>query len=417
MDRARLLAEWYRRNRVLAWICLAIAVNQLGFGGIVPAVPIYAATFGVSKAAIGLAIAVYGLARFLINVPAGQLADAAGRRWSMALGGLVTVVGNILCALAPTYPLFLLARFVAGSGASMVLTTGQIMAADVATPENRGRTMAIYQSVFLLAVGIGPLPGGFLAQHAGIRVPFLTYAALGGLVALLAFAAVPETRRARVSAVGEGILRPRFAAQMRALASTPAFLLVGLVALANSFARAGALFNLVPQIAKTQLGLSESQIGVGLSLVSLGGLVVAYPAGVLVDHFGRKSVIVPSTMMGALAMVLFTLAPNFGWFLFSCACWAFAAGVAGSAPPAYAVDVAPPGMNAAAMGAYRMLGDAGYVIGPALIGWSADLFGGSTALYGAGTLLLLSGLAFARFAPETRRRLQPRPSASTPAAD
>lgn len=417
MDRARHVAEWYRRNRVLAWVCLAIAVNQLGFGGIVPAVPIYAGTFGVSEAAIGLAVAVYGLARFLVNVPAGQLADATGRRWSMALGGLVTVAGNILCALAPSYPLFLLARFVAGCGASMVLTTGQIMAADVATPENRGRTMAIYQSVFLLAVGIGPLPGGFIAQHLGLRVPFLTYAILGGVVALLAFARVPETRRPGITAAGEGVLRPSFTTQIRVLGSTPAFLLVGLIALANSFARAGALFSLVPEIAKTQLGLSESQIGLGLSLVSLGGLIVAYPAGVLVDHFGRKSVIVPSTILGAGAMVLFTLAPNFVWYLVSCTCWAFAAGVAGSAPPAYAVDVAPAGMNAAAMGAFRMLGDAGYVIGPALLGWSADLFGNSVALYGTGALLLVSGVAFGRFAPETRQRLRPRPRESARPAD
>ena len=94
---------WYARNRVLIWICVLISVNQLGFGAIVPVVPFYARSFGVPQSAIGLSIGLYGLARFLINVPAGTLADRIGRRGTLALGGVVTSCGNLLCALAPGY--------------------------------------------------------------------------------------------------------------------------------------------------------------------------------------------------------------------------------------------------------------------------------------------------------------------------
>src|SRR5918911_4463902 len=124
----------YARHRVLVWMCVLIGVNQLGFGSIVPVVPLYAASFGVSTSAIGLAIAVYGLARFLVNLPAGRLADRIGRRGTLATGGLVTVLGNIACGLAPSYPLFLGGRFVAGAGAAMILTAGQIVLADVTVP-------------------------------------------------------------------------------------------------------------------------------------------------------------------------------------------------------------------------------------------------------------------------------------------
>lgn len=168
------------RKRILGWMCLLIAVNQLGFGTIVPVVPLYAESFGVSAAAVGLTIAIYGLARFLVNVPAGSFADRNGRRWTLAVGGLVTVLGNLLCAAAWNYPVFLTARFVAGAGAAMVLTGGQIVLADIASPQNRGRVMALYQGVFLFAVGAGPLPGGLLATHLGLRAPFLANAALAG---------------------------------------------------------------------------------------------------------------------------------------------------------------------------------------------------------------------------------------------
>src|ERR1700736_6106301 len=110
------------RYRVLVWMCVLIGVNQLGFGAVVPVAPLYAASFGVSTSAIGLTIAVYGLARFVVAVPAGRLADRVGRRGTLALGSGFTVIGNLLCAVAPSYALFLGARFVAGAGAALILT-------------------------------------------------------------------------------------------------------------------------------------------------------------------------------------------------------------------------------------------------------------------------------------------------------
>src|SRR5438132_11069357 len=109
-------------TRVLVWMCVLIAVNQLGFGSVVPVLALYARSFGVAQSAIGLAIAVYGLARFLVAVPAGRLADSPGRRTTLAVGGVVSSLGNVLCAVAPTYPALVGARFAAGAGRARVLT-------------------------------------------------------------------------------------------------------------------------------------------------------------------------------------------------------------------------------------------------------------------------------------------------------
>src|SRR5262245_66230149 len=159
-------------DRILVWMCVLIAVNQLGFGGIVPVLALYARSFDVSQSAIGVAIAVYGLARFVFAMPAGRLADGLGRRPALALGGLVTAAGNLLCAYAPTFAVLVAGRFVAGPGAGLVLIAGQIVLADISTPARRGRTMAIYQGRFLFAGGNGPLPGGLLAETVGPGRPF-----------------------------------------------------------------------------------------------------------------------------------------------------------------------------------------------------------------------------------------------------
>jgi DHA1 family multidrug resistance protein-like MFS transporter len=336
-------------------------------------------------------------------MPAGRLADGLGRRPALALGGLVTAAGNLLCAYAPTFAALVAGRFVAGAGAALVLISGQIVLADITTPARRGRTMATYQGVFLFAVSIGPLPGGLLAEHYGLRAPFLAYAVAGVLAAALAWVFIPETKSGRDPGVPEA--EPAsFVAQVRILTRQPGFMLVSLVSFMNAVARTGGLFNVIPVLAHDRLGLNADRIGLGLALASLVGLVVIYPSGVLVDRYGRKSVIVPATFMAGISLVLFLLAPSYAWFLAGCVAWSVASGVGGAAPAAYAADVAPPGMNAAAMSGFRMLADLGYVVGPIALGLATDLVGADATLGGAALLLAATALLFARFAPETHRR-------------
>ena len=156
----------FERN-VLIWMCVLIFANQLGFGAMVPSIPLYAETFGVSGAAIGLSIGVYGLARFVLAIPSGQISDKWGRKPALAIGGVLATTGNLLSVYSTDYSVFLITRFIAGAGAGMIVTTGSVILADITTPARRGRVIAIYQGTFIFAVGIGPLPGGYLAQNFG----------------------------------------------------------------------------------------------------------------------------------------------------------------------------------------------------------------------------------------------------------
>ena len=386
-------------------MCALIAANQLGFGAVVPVVALYAEDFDVSKTAIGLTIAVYGLARFLLNYPTGQLAERVGRKPTLALGGAVTVVGTLLCAVAPNYPVFLGARFVAGAGAALVLTAGQIVLADIASPHNRGRVMAIYTGVFVFAVGAGSFPGGWLATHVGPASPFVANAALAGVVTLLALLVVPETRPIadRSTVRGTEPARPKLSlsGQIRLLTAIPGFGLICLVSFTAFFARTGGLFNVIPLLAEDQIGLAPDQIGLGIGMISIVGLVLVYPSGMLVDRFGRKAVIVPSAVLSAAAMILFPFAGSFAAFLVASLFWAAASGVGGAAPAAYAADLAPKGSVGPALGLYRTLADMGYVVGPLLLGVLSDVASPEVALFFTAGLLIVSGSLFLLRAPET----------------
>ena len=262
--------------------------------------------------------------------------------------------------------------------------------------------MAIYQGVFIFSVGIGPLPGGFLAERHGLAAPFVAYAAAGIVAGWSPGFAVPETRGVGATGVGsQGIGRVSMMAQLRLLLAHVGFRLVCAVAFMNAIARTGALFSIIPLLGKLRLDLTATEIGLGLALGSLSGLLVTYPAGSLADRYGRKTVIVPATLIAATSMALFSFAPSYAWFLAACMTWGTAIAVGGAAPAAYAADSAPPGMNAAAMSSFRMLGDLGYVLGPLVLGVVADAVHPEGALLTAASGLLVVGILFGLRAPES----------------
>ncbi len=389
-------------RRVLIAMSALVTINQLGFGSVIPVLPLYAQSFGVPASAIGMAVAIYGLARFFVAVPSGQLSDWLGRRPTLAIGGLISATGSFWCAAATAYPEFIVARFVSGFGAGIILTTGQVVLADISTPERRGRIIAIYQGSFLFAVGIGPLPGGLLATHFGLAAPFQAYGCASLLAMLVAWFAVKETKGLGHSGAGMGGPGAfTYWRQVRLLMGQVGFVLVSIVSLINAVTRTGGLFTVVPVFAAVHLALSVAQIGFGMALGSVAGLLAAYPTGVLVDRFGRKAVIVPSTLITGASMLLFMLAPGYIWFVVACVVWGIAASVGGTAPAAYAADSAPPGMNAAAMSTFRMVGDLGYVIGPITLGFIVDIQGPQTALLLTAAVIVAVGMLFLKFAPET----------------
>ena len=390
----------FERN-VLIWMCVLIFANQLGFGAMVPSLPLYAETFGVSGAAIGLAIGVYGLARFVLAIPSGQISDKWGRKPALAIGGFLSTAGNLLSVYATDYPEFLIARFIAGAGAGMVVTTGSVILADITTPARRGRVIAIYQGTFIFAVGIGPLPGGLLAQNFGLLAPFWFCAFASFIAGSIALFSVKETRHLARQKEIKGTVLPSLADQLKILSKNIGFVLVSGIALSHALTRTGGLFNIIPIIGSFRIQLAYDEIGIALAIGSLLGLCAVYPAGVAVDRWGRKAIIVPFTFATGISFLLFAVAETFFWFAFANALWGIASGIGGSAPAAYAADSAPPGMNASAMSLFRMLGDIGYVVGPILLGFIVDIHGTNVALYMAASILFIIGTLFARFAPES----------------
>ncbi len=397
----------FRENETLAILCIEVALVMLGIGMISPVLPQYACTFGVNITMVGLLITVFGIARIIVDIPAGRLTNRLGRRPVLIIGPLILAAGSVGCGFAVNYWVLLCFRFIQGIGSAMYTTAAMVILADITTPANRGRLMSYYQGSLLLGSGLGPTMGGFIAQYFGLAAPFFVYAFFIFLAGLLAYLRLPETlpsqsdiTSARVA--GKSDPTPS-TGEVMVLLRNINFILISMVTFGIFFMRQGALNEILPLLGTNRLGLREGQIGLALTLVAVIQFITIFPAGRFSDRFGRKAVITLGSLIVAASLVLMARSYNYRFLLLTCLTMGMGLGISGSIPSAYVVDIIPIESYGTAMGTYRAISDLGFVIGPVLLGWLADIRGLKYSLLFNSLFLFLIVLLFQLRAEEPHR--------------
>jgi EmrB/QacA subfamily drug resistance transporter len=110
-------------------------------------------------------ITAYLLASTAVAPVFGSLSDIYGRRIMVIAALSLFVVGSVLCAVAPSMPILILARGLQGLGGGGILPVVQTIISDVVTPRERGQYQAYFSGVWVAAGISGPVLGGFFAEH------------------------------------------------------------------------------------------------------------------------------------------------------------------------------------------------------------------------------------------------------------
>ena len=98
-----------------------------GQGVVGPVLPLYARDFGVSATMVGLTLTVFALARLILNIPAGLIADRFGRRVLLIGGPILTSIGMFGSGFAGDIWSLLIWRFVAGAGSAFFMSGALIL--------------------------------------------------------------------------------------------------------------------------------------------------------------------------------------------------------------------------------------------------------------------------------------------------
>lgn len=181
-----------KRKRTLLTVFLIVFIDLMGFGIVIPLLPLYGDQYHPSPVIFGLLMATYSLMQFIFAPVLGRFSDHFGRKpiLLISLGG--TVAGYILFGFQDSLLLLFLARAVNGIAGANV-ATAQAVIADVTKPEERAKGMGLVGAAFGLGFILGPAIGGAANQYFGQRAPGFFAAGLSALALILTAFALPET--------------------------------------------------------------------------------------------------------------------------------------------------------------------------------------------------------------------------------
>lgn len=182
--------------KIKALVLFTIFIDIVGIGIIIPILPFYVRSFGVTDAVVTLLFAVYAFVSFFSAPLLGSLSDRIGRRPILIMSIISTAIGWFVFTRATSVLFLFIGRIVDGLAAGNI-TTAQSCLADIAH-DDRERTvnMGLFGAMFGVGFVIGPALGGFLALF-GQTVPFWFVGILAAINAVLAYFWLPETHHAK----------------------------------------------------------------------------------------------------------------------------------------------------------------------------------------------------------------------------
>lgn len=283
------------KNRsALAILFVIVFIDLLGFGMVIPVMALYAERLGAPDAQIGWLMTGYSAMQFVFTPIWGRLSDRYGRRPLLLLSIVMTAVGFLGYALAPSFAWLLVSRLFAGA-ATANIAIAQAYIADVTPPEGRARGMGLIGAAFGLGFVLGPAIGGLLSS-VSLAVPGYAAAALAAANGLAAFFVLPEPaahvraeRRPHLEALLGGVSRPG----IRRL------ILIYFIAIL-AFSGMEATFAL---LAVHRYGLDQRQVSYVFALIGVvatvvqGGLI-----GPLSRRFGERALLVAGLLLQAAAL-------------------------------------------------------------------------------------------------------------------
>jgi EmrB/QacA subfamily drug resistance transporter len=188
-ERIRLNDE-NRKWWTLAAMCFALFMVMLDNTVVNVALPSIQEDLGASLSALEWTVNAYTLTFAVLLVTGGRLGDVFGRRRMFLFGVVVFAVSSATIGLAPTQGWLVASRAVQGIGAAFMMPGTLSIISNTFPPHERGRAIGTWAGVSALALALGPVVGGALAEHVSWRaIFFLNLPVAAGAVVVTLFAA------------------------------------------------------------------------------------------------------------------------------------------------------------------------------------------------------------------------------------
>lgn len=410
-------------------IFLTVFVDLLGFGIVIPILPLYAKEIadhpsawmesvnhflglggaGTTPGAFwaGVGFLSFSLMQFIASPILGRISDKVGRKPVLWMSLVGSSVGYLMLALTSRFEWMLAARILDGITGGNI-SVAQAAMADSSTPEERSKAMGMIGAAFGLGFVLGPAMAGVLSGSAfghhllatrGWHLPFFVAAGLSLAASLMVALWLPETltpdsrarsRETRGHALVKAFQRP----------GMPQLLTVSLLAMAGFSMMEGTFALLVHQ------RFDFHQREVGYLFAGIGILLVIYQGGlvrVVAKRIPERAALVTGLLMMGLSLPLMPVAAWMWPFVLLFIPLSWGSGMGNTAGSALASRLTPPEDQGSLFGVLNAMTGLGRIIGPAVGTFTFARWGGHVSYLVAGLTLglaLLLALTLSRKVPQ-----------------
>ena len=382
-----------REIKILTTASFFVAV---GFGIVLPAIPVFARTFGVNNTAVGLIVSTFAITRFSSGLISGKLVDRFGERVVFSSGVGMVAFFVLLAGLAQSYGQLLFFRAAGGLGSSMFTVAAGSVIMRAVDDNNRARAFSIYNGAFLVGGISGPAIGGLLSLIS-LRAPFFAYSitlTISGLIALFFLKGVNLNR----GEDGEELEQRTSIAQALSLKPYRIALVISFI---GNWVLFGVRSSILPIFVIETLRSTPAVVGYGFTLSALMQGILLLRAGKISDTRGRKYAAVSGSLIALVGLIVLIFTNSIWMYFLSMAFIGLGGAFLAITPSSIVGDVIR-GKSGQVIGLFQMAGDAGMMVGPIVLGWFSDTFSYQAAFISTAVIFLVSVILSFRL-PETRK--------------
>lgn len=403
-------------KKQLTSVFLPTMLYETGIGAITPVIPLTALHLHASPAIAALIVALLGIGQVAGDVPAGHLATRLGDRKAMLYGAALTLLLLVICAFTTNWILFALCVFILGMVNALFVLARQAYLTEVTPPVRRSMALSTLGGMQRIGSLVGPFLGGAVMSLLAARtldgaedwLPGAFWiAALLTVITWVVVYAVPE------------IATPKTAEELSAAKVRSHVIIRRNWRMFATMGIAFVLVGAVRQTSNTALPLWAAHIGLGASVTSyvygLSGLLDAllfYPAGKIMDRYGRMWVAIPSMVILGGSILFIPVTTGVWGLAVVAVVMGFGNSISAGMVMTISADMAPKAYRAQFLATCRLFGDTGSAGGPLVVAGFASiglLAAGICTLGGVGLLAaLIMGLTLEKYSIHANQRTRMR---------
>ena len=198
-----------RKAIILMSCCLSLLIVSMDATIVNVAIPTIRTDLGASPSQLQWVVDIYTLVLASLLMLSGATGDRFGRRRIFQIGLTVFALGSLLCSLAPTIEMLIVARFMQAVGGSMLNPVALSIISQIFVGRvERARALGIWGGVVGISMALGPIVGGLLIEWIGWRSVFWINLPICAAAIMLTAIFVPESKSAtmrNIDPIGQGL--------------------------------------------------------------------------------------------------------------------------------------------------------------------------------------------------------------------